>query len=62
MKITNCTKYQFIGKNLLKAVMREAYSLEATEIIINKARYNKWAEVELYEDGNCIVREYSISA
>jgi len=62
MKITNCTKYQFIGKNLLKAVMREAYSLEATEIIINKARYNKWAEVDLYEDGNCIVREYSISA
>ena len=61
-QLTNCTKFQFIGKDLLKAVMREAYSLEATDVIINKVRYNKWAEVELRYYNNCIARDYSISA
>lgn len=59
--VVNETSCRCVGVQLLKAVYAAAYRLYATDVVINKVRYNKWAEVELYERGNCIDRHYSVN-
>ena len=61
IKIDNLSSCTFLGKDLIKKISVESYRLCATYVIVNKAKYNKYAECELFEDGNCIDWHYSIN-
>ena len=50
-----------LSENLIKAIYRKAYKLDADTIVINKAKYN-WADIALFEGENCIDWHISISA
>ena len=52
MKFTNLSGN--IGNNLIRAIYSEAYKLEANEIIVNRSKYNKWADISLFNDTDCI--------
>lgn len=61
LNVENLSKVSFLGKDLIKKIYTVAYRLEANYVVVNKARYNMYAEVELYEDDNCISWKYDIS-
>ena len=61
VKVENLSKVSFLGKDLIKAIYYTAYKLEANYVVVNKARYNRYAEVELYENNDCIDWSYGIS-
>ena len=61
VNVENLSKVSFLGKDLIKAIYSTAYRLEANYVVVNKARYNMYAEVELYENDNCIDWKYGIS-
>lgn len=52
MKFTNLSGN--LGNDLIKAIYSEAYKLEANEIIVNVSKYNKWADIALFEGNDCI--------
>lgn len=61
MKIDNRSNINFIGNELLKEVYKRGYNLEASEIIIHKAKYNKYANVSLFCEDGCIDWSYNVS-
>lgn len=61
IKIENLSKCSFLGKDLIKKIYAAAYKLDATDVIVNKAKYNRYAECELFENGNCIDWHYEIN-
>lgn len=61
MKIQNNSKCSFLGRELLAEIYRTAGRLYADEVVVNEAKYNRYAEIELFEDGNCIDWHYSIN-
>lgn len=50
-----------IGKELIKKIYGVAYGLQATEIVVHKAKYNKFAVVSLFENNDAICHDYIIS-
>ena len=61
MKIQNNSNCSFLGKRLIAEIYKTAERLYADEIVVNEANYNRYAEVELFEDGNCIDWHYRIN-
>lgn len=61
LKIDNNTNVNFLGKDLIKAIYSVAGRLDANYVVVDKARYNKYAEISLFEDNNCIDWDYPIS-
>lgn len=61
VRVENYTSCRCVGVDLLKAIYAAAYRLQATDVVINKVRYNRWAEVELFEDGNAIDWHYDVN-
>lgn len=54
MKFVNNSKVSFLGTDLIKKIYARAYRLDANVIIVNNAKYNRYAEIELFEDEDCI--------
>ena len=52
MKFNNLSG--IIGKELIKEIYSTAYRLEADEIVVNKAKYNKYADIALFQGNDCI--------
>jgi len=50
-----------IGKELIKKIYSAAYRLEATQVIIKKSKYNRFAVVELHCKDGCIDWNYTVS-
>lgn len=51
-----------IGNELIKKIYATAHRLEANEIIVHKAKYNRYAIVTLFENPHaCICENYTIS-
>jgi hypothetical protein len=50
-----------IGNALIKKIYKIAGKLYANKITVNKARYEKFAVVDLFEDNNCICHDYVVS-
>jgi len=50
-----------LGDILIKKVYADAYRLEATIITVNKAKYNKYAVVNLECKYGCICWDYVVS-
>ena len=51
-----------IGNELIKKIYATAHRLEANEIIVHKAKYNRYAIVTLFENPyGCICENYTIS-
>ena len=61
IKVENNTNVNFLGKDLIKAIYKVAGKLDADYVVVDKARYNKYAEISLFEDNNCIDWAYTIS-
>lgn len=61
IKIENLSKCSFLGKDLIKKIYAATYKLDATDVVVNKAKYNKYAECELFKNGNCIDWHYEIN-
>lgn len=59
MKFTNLSGN--IGNDLIKAIYSAAYRLEATEIVVNKAQYNIYADIGLFCEDGCIDWHYCVS-
>lgn len=50
-----------LGNELIKAIYSRAYQLEANVIIVHRAKYNKYAVVDLFEEPyGCICENYTI--
>ena len=58
MKFTNSGN---LGVELIKAIYSVAYRLDATEIIVNNARYGCYADVALFCGDDCIDWHYIIT-
>jgi hypothetical protein len=57
LKVENLTGLKFVGKNLMNAIYVRAQLLEADYVEINKAKYDAWADIALFEggpEGDCI--------
>lgn len=50
-----------IGGALIKKIYAVGYSLYANRIVVHKAKYNKFAVVDLFENNDCICHDYVIS-
>ena len=50
-----------LGNDLIKEIYKKAHNLDATEIVVTKAKYNRFAIVELYENNDCIALDYTVS-
>lgn len=50
-----------LGNELIKAIYSVAYKLEATEVIVNKAKYNRYADIQLNCADNCIDWHYKVN-
>ena len=50
-----------LGNELIKAIYTVAYRLEATEVIVNKAKYNRYADVQLNCADGCIDWHYQVN-
>lgn len=50
-----------LGKDLINAIYSAAYRLEATEVIVNKAKYNKYADIQLNCENDCIAWRYAVN-
>ncbi len=50
-----------IGNELIKKIYATAHRLEANCIIVHKAKYNKYAVVDLFLDDDCICLDYTIA-
>lgn len=50
-----------LGNDLIKKIYTIAYNLDATKVIVKSGKYGKYAICELFEDGNCIEWNYTIS-
>lgn len=61
LKIDNNTNINFLGKDLIKAIYSVAKRLDANYVVVNIARYNKYAEVDLFSNNDCIEWGYYIS-
>ena len=59
MKFTNLAGN--LGNDLIKAIYAAAYRLEATEIVVNKAKYNRYADIGLFCEDGCIAWHYSVN-
>ena len=60
MKMVNDLGFR-LSPTLIKAIYRKAYNLEATEIVVNKAKWN-WADISLFDGNDCIDWHISINA
>ena len=61
LNIENKTGFDFIGKRLYGEICEKAYKLEATDVVIRKAKFDRWAEVDLFENGNAIAWSLQVS-
>ena len=52
VKLTNDLCYK-LSPELIKAIYRKAYLLDATEVVVNKAKWD-WADLNLYDGNDCI--------
>lgn len=50
-----------IGVELRKAIYSVARKLEADYVVVELARYNKYAEITMFEGGNCVEWSYPVS-
>jgi hypothetical protein len=50
-----------IGNELIKKIYGVAYGLYATRIVVHKAKYNKFAVVDLFENNDAICHDYIVS-
>lgn len=50
-----------VGNELIKKIYGKAYGLYANRIVVNKAKYNKFAIVDFFEGNDCICQDYVIS-
>lgn len=50
-----------LGNDLIKKIYAAAYRLEAKTIIVNKAKYNSYAEIELHCPDGCIDWHYNVN-
>lgn len=50
-----------LGNELIKEIYRRAYSLEATEIVVHRAKYNSYAIVDLFCEDGAIAWNMTIS-
>lgn len=61
MHVENYTSCKCVGVDLLKAIYATMAKLDATDAVINKCKYNKWAEIELFENGNAIDWHHNVN-
>jgi hypothetical protein len=61
MKITFTNLAGNLGNDLIKAIYSVAHKLGATEIIVNSARYNRYADVYLGCADGCIDWHYKVT-
>ena len=54
INLINDTSCACIGVNLRKAIYSVSEKAEATDVIIDKVFYNKWAKIALFKSGTCI--------
>jgi hypothetical protein len=54
INLINDTSCACIGVNLRKAIYAVAEKAEATDVIIDKVFYNKWAKITLFKNGTRI--------
>lgn len=59
--VENNTCCRCVGVDLLKAIYAAMNRLDATDAVINKCKYNEWAEIELFQNGNAIDWHYNVS-
>lgn len=59
MKVTNLSRNT--GNKLMKAIYKKAYELDATEVVINKVSYEKYAVVNMFEGNDAICWDYTIA-
>lgn len=50
-----------IGNELIKKIYGKAYGLYANRIVVHKAKYNRYAVVDLFEGNDCVCNDYVIS-
>lgn len=50
-----------IGNYLIKKIYATAHKLEANHIVVNKAKYNRYAKVDLFLNDDCICWDYVIA-
>ena len=50
-----------IGNELIKKIYAVAHNLEANHIIVHKAKYNRYAKIDLFLDNDCICLDYTVS-
>lgn len=50
-----------IGNDLIKKIYATAYRLEANHIVVHKAKYNRYAKVDLFLNDDCICWDYTIA-
>lgn len=61
MKITFTNLAGNLGNDLIKAIYAAAYRLEATEIIVNSAKYGRYADTSLFCGDSCIDWHYIVA-
>lgn len=61
MKISFTNLAGNLGGDLIKAIYAAAHRLDATEIIVNSAKYNRCADIYLGCADGCIEWHYKIS-
>lgn len=61
IKLENLSTVSFLGKDLIKAIYSTCKKLDANYVIVNVAKYNKYAEVDLFNNDDCIDWAYPIS-
>lgn len=60
VNIVNETCCKCLGVDLLKLIYSIAYRQKATDVIISKCTYNRWAEVTLLKSGTTIERNFYV--
>jgi hypothetical protein len=61
INVSNISANSNLGKELYKAIYSVACSLDATDVVVTKSSYNKYAELQLYDSNDCIAWRYPLS-
>lgn len=61
IELENLSNVSFLGKDLIKEIYATCNKLDANYVVVNKAKYNKYAEVALFNANDCVDWGYPIS-
>lgn len=61
IKLENLSNVSFLGNELIKSIYAVASRLDANYVVVNMARYNKYAEIDLFNGNDCIDWGYPVS-